>query len=211
MAKIVLVMEGAVSREILLAKERVTIGRGPHNDIVIEDCAISAEHAVIVTENDDSFLEDLNSTNGTQVNGQPVRKHFLQDGDVIELAGHRMQYLATCRSSQELFDLCKSANRDEIVGEARGVASIRILNGPNAGKQALLISAFTTIGHPDSQVALIARHPHGYYLTHIEGEDYLSVNGKLLGADTLKMANGDVISLSGTYIQFLLYGNSAPS
>src|ERR1035437_2209961 len=81
-------------REVPLAKERITIGRRPHNDIVIDDLAISAEHAVIVTVCNDSFLEDLNSTNGTQINGQPVKKHFLQDSDVIELAQYRLRYVA---------------------------------------------------------------------------------------------------------------------
>ena len=85
MAKLILSMEGLVLKEIPLVRERTTIGRKPHNDIQIDNLAISGEHAVIVTVINDSFLEDLDSTNGTLVNGQPVKKHFLQDGDVIEL------------------------------------------------------------------------------------------------------------------------------
>lgn len=81
-------------REIALVKERVTIGRGPHNEIVIDDPAISGKHAVIVATAADCYIEDLNSTNGTLVNGQPVRKHFLQDQDVLALAHYRMMYIS---------------------------------------------------------------------------------------------------------------------
>ncbi|HNI20831.1 MAG TPA: FHA domain-containing protein, partial [Nitrospira sp.] len=72
MAKLILSMDGLVLKEIPLNKERMTIGRKPHNDIQIDNLAISGEHSVIVTILNDSFLEDLNSTNGTYVNGQPV-------------------------------------------------------------------------------------------------------------------------------------------
>ncbi|MEO6352341.1 MAG: FHA domain-containing protein, partial [Burkholderiaceae bacterium] len=92
MAKIILMADGAVLQEMTLSKERITIGRRPGNDIVIDHLAISGQHAAITTVLNDSFLEDLGSTNGTLVNGQPVNKHFLQDGDVIELAKYRIKY-----------------------------------------------------------------------------------------------------------------------
>ncbi len=93
MAKLVLSMDGLVLKEIALMKERTTIGRKPHNDIQIDNLAISGEHAVIVTILNDSFLEDLGSTNGTLVNGQPVKKHFLQPNDVIELGKYKLKYV----------------------------------------------------------------------------------------------------------------------
>jgi hypothetical protein len=93
-AKLILSMDGLVLKEIPLSKERTTIGRKPHNDIQIDNLAISGEHAVIVTILNDSFLEDLNSTNGTYVNGQPIKKHFLQNSDVIELGKYRLKYVA---------------------------------------------------------------------------------------------------------------------
>jgi pSer/pThr/pTyr-binding forkhead associated (FHA) protein len=93
MAKLILSMDGLVLKELPLAKERTTIGRKPHNDIQIDNLAISGEHAVIVTILNDSFLEDLNSTNGTYVNGQPIKKHFLQNNDVVELGKYRLKYI----------------------------------------------------------------------------------------------------------------------
>src|SRR4051794_20140696 len=93
MAKLILSMDGLVLKEIPLSEERTTIGRRPHNDIVIDNLAISGEHAVIVTILNDSFLEDLGSTNGTLVNGQPAKKHFLQNNDLIELGKYKLKYI----------------------------------------------------------------------------------------------------------------------
>src|SRR5947207_97413 len=93
MAKLILSMDGLVLKEIPLAKERTTIGRKPHNDIQIDNLAVSGEHAVIVTILNDSFLEDLGSTNGTVVNGNPVKKHFLQNNDVVELGKYKLKFV----------------------------------------------------------------------------------------------------------------------
>src|SRR5215210_7434555 len=93
MAKLILSMDGLVLKEIPLTKERTTIGRKPHNDIQIDNLAVSGEHAVIVTILNDSFLEDLGSTNGTVVNGGNVKKHFLQNNDVIELGKYKLKFV----------------------------------------------------------------------------------------------------------------------
>ncbi|MCU0805281.1 MAG: FHA domain-containing protein [Burkholderiales bacterium] len=93
MAKLILSMDGLVLKEIPVSKERMTIGRKPHNDIQIDNLAVSGEHAVIVTILNDSFLEDLGSTNGTLVNGQPIKKHFLQHNDIVELGKYKLKYV----------------------------------------------------------------------------------------------------------------------
>jgi pSer/pThr/pTyr-binding forkhead associated (FHA) protein len=93
MPKLILSMDGLVLKEIVLSKERTTIGRKPNNDVQIDNLAISGQHAVLTCILDDTFLEDLNSTNGTYVNGQPIRKHVLHNNDVIELGKYRLKYL----------------------------------------------------------------------------------------------------------------------
>jgi len=95
MAKLILSLDGSVLNEILLAKERTTIGRRPHNDIQIDNLAVSGEHAAIVSVANDCILEDLGSTNGTLVNGTPVKKHILRDNDVIELGKFKLKFVAT--------------------------------------------------------------------------------------------------------------------
>jgi pSer/pThr/pTyr-binding forkhead associated (FHA) protein len=93
MAKLVLSLNGAVQGEFELDQERFTIGRKPENEIQIDNLAVSGKHSMIITILDDSFLEDLGSTNGTYVNGKLVKKHALKDGDVIAIGKHELKYL----------------------------------------------------------------------------------------------------------------------
>jgi pSer/pThr/pTyr-binding forkhead associated (FHA) protein len=204
MAKIILSLGDTIVQEMNLSKERITIGRRPHNDIVIDDLAISGEHAVIVLQDNESFLEDLNSTNGTQINGQPIRKHFLQDEDVVELAQYRMRYMAgqPCQEGSPNKRLTSNALNPEYGGT--GVAMIKVLNGANTGKEILLDKVITTIGRPGIQVAVITQRESGYYLDHVEGEHYPLVNGAPIDAGSYQLMDGDVIELSGTQMQFFL-------
>ena len=94
MAKLILSLEGSMIREVPLDKERILIGRKPSNEIQIENLAVSGEHACIVTILNDSFLEDLGSTNGTLVNGNPIKKHILQNNDVIEIGKYKLKDVA---------------------------------------------------------------------------------------------------------------------
>jgi hypothetical protein len=193
MAKIIVTMESTVLQEITLVKDRITIGRCPHNDLVIDDIAISAEHAVIVTTRNDVLLEDLNSTNGTQVNGQPVRQHYLQDHDVIELAKYNLRYIADLPN-----------DRTSGVHAVSRQAAIKVLNGANAGKKIRLNKVLTTIGRPGIQVAAVMRCQPGYCITHVEGTDYPLINGQSIGANAYSITHGDVIDLLGTRMEFLL-------
>jgi pSer/pThr/pTyr-binding forkhead associated (FHA) protein len=108
MPKLILSMDGLVLKEIVLNKERTSIGRKPVNDIQIDNLSISGQHAVITRILGDAFLEDLNSTNGTYINGQPVKKHVLHNNDVIELGKYRIKYIVDAStlgvSGTELLD-----------------------------------------------------------------------------------------------------------
>jgi len=93
MTKLILTLEGQPINQFKLDKGRITIGRKPHNDIRIDNLAISGEHAAIITLGNDSFVEDLDSTNGTLVNGIPIKKHALRHGDEIEIGKYRLRYI----------------------------------------------------------------------------------------------------------------------
>jgi pSer/pThr/pTyr-binding forkhead associated (FHA) protein len=100
MAKLIMSLDNAVIREVPLDKERFTIGRKAHNDIQIDNLAVSGEHALIVTILNDSFLEDLGSTNGTLVNGNPIKKHILHSNDVIEIGKYKLKFVSEQPSGQ---------------------------------------------------------------------------------------------------------------
>lgn len=97
MAKLIFLLDGNVIREYALDKERFTIGRRASNDVHIDNLGISGEHAIIVTKEDGAYIEDLNSTNGTIVNRQKIKKHMLADGDLIKLGKYKLRYLRDAR------------------------------------------------------------------------------------------------------------------
>ncbi|GAB2848511.1 hypothetical protein GCM10027277_15830 [Pseudoduganella ginsengisoli] len=199
MGKIIIAREGVVEQEVALSKERMTIGRRSHNDIVLSHPAVSGEHAVITTILDDSFLEDLHSTNGTFVNGQRIGKHFLQHGDTIKLAKYLIEYLAdgvrphTAISPDATVPLPQA-------GIPAG--RVEVLNGANAGKQLALTKALTTLGRPTVQVVVISRGVDAYSIAQVEGDAPTLLNGALLGKQPVRLKNGDVIDLSGTQMAF---------
>jgi predicted component of type VI protein secretion system len=234
MAKLILSMDSLVLKEIPLTKERMTLGRKPHNDIQIDNLAISGEHAVIVTILNDSFLEDLGSTNGTFINGQSVKKHFLQNGDLIELGKYRLKYVSETlqaavtppadfektmimrpdmlRKSAEQGDPHPPAEPQAAVPPpapaappAPALAAIQILTGGNTGKELELVKTLTTLGKPGVQVAVIARRPHGYFLTHVEGAKFPIVSGVTLEASKPhELRDHDIIEIAGIKMEFFL-------
>jgi predicted component of type VI protein secretion system len=233
-------MDGLVLKEIPLHKERLSIGRKPNNDVQIDNLAISGHHAVITTILEDAFLEDQNSTNGTYVNGQPIKKHVLRNNDVIELGKYRIKFLADSAqpglSPSEFVDtaalkpifpnpaadfassegagesaatqtqLLSSAARDASIDEPLGqrVGVVQILNGANAGRELELSKSLTTLGKPGKQVAVIARRPHGYFITHVEGLAFPQVNGRALDAQARRLNDHDIVEIAGVKMEFFL-------
>jgi predicted component of type VI protein secretion system len=93
MARLVLSLGDQVLAEYNMTKERYTIGRLPDNDVRIDNPSVSGHHCLIINILNDSFLEDLNSTNGTYVGGKLIKKHALQNGDTITIGHHQLRYV----------------------------------------------------------------------------------------------------------------------
>jgi pSer/pThr/pTyr-binding forkhead associated (FHA) protein len=104
MARLVLTLDGQVLAEYNMNKERYTVGRLPDNDIRIDNPAVSGHHSLIINILNDSFLEDLNSTNGTYVNGKLIKKHALQHGDVITCGHHQLRFVEDDDAQQDEFE-----------------------------------------------------------------------------------------------------------
>lgn len=229
MAKLVLSLNGAVQGEFELDQERVTIGRKPENVIQIDNLAVSGKHAMVITILDDSFLEDLGSTNGTYVNGKLVRKQALKDGDVVSIGKHELKYCNENASEEGEFEktmIIKPSSASAAVAaakavEASGVSALStgdaqagdagkmpigrltILNGPIAGKELELTKALVTLGKPGTQVAVISKRLQGYFLTHIESNGgFPVVNGKEIGAKAYQLKSEDTIELAGIKMKF---------
>ena len=221
MARLILSMDGLVLKEIPLNQENLTIGRRPSNDIQIDNLAISGEHARIVTILDDSFLEDLNSTNGTLVNGQAITRHVLKNNDVIELGKYKLKFMSEAAVGE--FDntaqlraagLSTEPEPERTFGDTqimipRPVAprppiprvTIRLLNGPNAGKVVELAKLLTTLGKPGVQVAVISRRSEGVFLTHVEGAKFPTVNNSEIGGEAFLLRDKDIVEIAGIRIE----------
>jgi hypothetical protein len=258
MAKLILSVDGQVLKEYTLSKERTLIGRKPHNDIQIDNLAVSGEHAAIITILNDSFIEDLGSTNGTMVNGKPIKKHFLQNNDVVEIGKHKLKYFNDAPQAATAADFEKTmiirnpakaapapapVAKDQALSDTHTnlkpidtqtakptaappppaaperssppaaapapgpggplrEAAIQVLSGAAAGRTLDLTKNLTTIGKPGLQVAVITKRPNGYFITHVEGATYPTLNGASLGAQAHQLGDHDLIEIAGVKMEF---------
>ena len=209
MGKLVVSLDNVVIKEFQITKERTTLGRRPYNDIVIDNLAVSGEHAVLTAAQSDVFIEDLNSTNGTYINGKAVKKQLLSNNDVVEVGKYRIKFLAEDAEDYEKTMILRPGAFGRTPGTigaappAAGPASIKVLNGGAAGREVLLTKVVTTVGKPGVQVASVTKRPGGYVLSHVEGSRRPSVNGQPVGEDSISLKHGDIIDLAGTQMQFV--------
>jgi len=199
MARLILSIEGQVMAEYNMSKERYTIGRLPDNDVRIDNPTVSGHHSLIINILNDSFLEDLNSTNGTYVNGKLIKKHALQHGDVVTVGKHQLRYVDASTEESEHDDefartmvidssdvggngaayagaaARSSAAADSTIAPDDGakplsIAKVQVINGSFAGREVALNKAVTTLGRPGAQVIAITRRSDGYHIVQVENE-----------------------------------------
>jgi len=225
MARLVLSLDGQMLAEYNMSRERYTIGRLPDNDIRIDNAAVSGHHALIINILNDSFLEDLNSTNGTYVNGKIVKKHALQHGDVVTVGHHALRFVdGESDEPSDEFEktmVIKPNEAASLLGSAAvsapaaspaigGVlqkAKLQVLSGQFAGRELELVKTLTTLGRPGVQVAAITRRSDGYYIVHVESGregDYPLVNGTPIGPQARRLQDNDVVQLAGVKMGFFL-------
>jgi pSer/pThr/pTyr-binding forkhead associated (FHA) protein len=226
MPKMIVSIDGVVIKEVQLTKDRTTLGRRPYNDIVIDNLAVSGEHAVLQLSGNEVYLEDLNSTNGTYVNGKAVKKQLLQNNDTVEIGKYKIKFINEAPGAT--FDktvIMKAgmvpppaakppvapAGAPAVAGAPAAApalpepvaASIKVLSGAAAGREVPLVKVVTTIGKPGVAVAAITKRPHGFVVAHVEGGNKPTLNGAPIGAEPVTLKNGDLLELAGTQMQFV--------
>ncbi len=227
MAILVLSFNGEKLKEFDLTREELTIGRKPDNDITIDNLAVSGRHAKILTIFNDSFIEDLDSTNGTYINGERITKHALKNGDVITLGKHTLTYetgddgesdfekTMIIRPDTKGMPATEEADKDieQSIGKIAadlatsgsstkgpGPARLQLMSGANSGKELKLTKILTTLGRPGVQVAAITRRPTGYFLIVVDAgkEGKMPlVNDVAVGKQAHPLSDGDVIEVAG--------------
>jgi pSer/pThr/pTyr-binding forkhead associated (FHA) protein len=221
MPKMIVSIDGVVIKEVQLTKDRTSLGRRPYNDIVIDNLAVSGEHAVLQMSGNEVHLEDLNSTNGTYVNGKAVKKQLLLNTDVVEIGKYKIKYVneaADAGFDKTMIIKPGAAGFAPPVSGASASApmsaptaapaatvnaSIRVMSGAAAGREVPLVKVVTTIGKPGVAVAAITRRPHGFVIAHVEGINKPSLNGTPIGGEPVALKDGDVLELAGTQMQFV--------
>lgn len=190
-ARLVLSFGDLVLRSIPILKDSITIGRRPYNDVALDDLAVSGEHAVIMTIDGERTIKDLNSRNGTQVNGLPIQSRRLEHADLIEVGIYRLRYLVERRPAPAPEG-----------GAAQAV--LEWLSGPERGQEQQVDRPIISITGGVNQVAALSRRRNGYFLTHVEGLAFPLVNGESIGLISHALADGDLIELAGTMLRFRL-------
>jgi pSer/pThr/pTyr-binding forkhead associated (FHA) protein len=218
MPKMIVSIDGVVIKEVQLTKDRTSLGRRPYNDIVIENLAVSGEHAVLQMSGHAVFVEDLNSTNGTYLNGKAVKKQQLSNGDTVEIGKYKIEYVNEAESSGfEKTMVIKpgsagllapagagaAAGAQAPASGTGGVAAIKVMSGAAAGREVALVKVVTTIGKPGVAVAAIIRRPQGFVVAHVEGDNKPLLNGAPIGVEPVSLKNGDLLELADTQMQFV--------
>lgn len=204
MAKLVISLNGMTVREFPLVKERVTIGRNSSNDIMLNEPIVSGEHAAIQLRTKPT-ITDLNSTNGTKVNGSAISKLEIKHNDVIRIGSHELRFVD--EDVQDYAATMIMFGEAEEKKEGSGKASLMITNGPRAGEVMPIEKRRTALGKPGLQVAVIIQTAEGYELMHValgnEAPDTW-LNGKPLKDARHPLKDGDKIAIADARLVFML-------
>lgn len=228
MNKILLKFKDAVIKEMKIEKDIYKIGRKTENDIVIDNMAVSGFHAQLIKSNDTVYVEDLNSTNGTFVNGKKISKHVLNHGDVILIGSHTIEFMADIKKEVEPTQAYKTRSMDAtIVLDTKAQEQILtateklevlggfiVIEGSTDQKEYLLKERVTTIGKDEGALiklkgffapkvaALVNRRKEGYFITPSGGKE-LKVNGTRIDKRH-DLKDGDIVEVGGLKLQFYI-------
>ena len=205
MARLIITHQGTVIKEYDLSKEKVTVGRKPSNDIILDDPTVSGVHAAFL-HMQHTYIEDLKSTNGVKLNGKPVNKRQLNHGDIILIGQHEFKFIDDAVQDFESTVVIAPPVQASIEKRKPVKASVVIAAGPKAGEAIALNKPYTKLGSA-SQVAVIARRGERYYLMPMTGGlqgDSPKFNGQQIGAESMLLSEGDIIEVASTQLKFTI-------
>lgn len=221
-AKLIVSKNSRELDQIYLERTVLTIGRKHINDLHLDDLSVSGAHAKILTVGNDSFIEDLNSTNGTYVNGSKVQKASLKDQDVVKIGEYELRYLRDTGSVDDDMEKTvilqagsvsmddpekKSTPQHSGMPAASGAddfqAKLTVVNGPSKGKSLLLSKIITRVKGPNGQNSMISKKEDAYYLLNTLPENLAPyVNGTVVGVGSTRLNDGDIISMGENQLRF---------
>ena len=218
MAKLIVTLDDKLINVISIDKNRMTLGRRPYNDVMVDNLAVSGEHAAIQAIGSEFYVEDLNSTNGTYINGKKIKRQILQTGDQIELGKYVIKYITeptetkdsssglngpSTDTDEQNIGVDDTLNQFEKTRFAEVYVAVKVVTGPAIGKEIPLVRVVTTIGKPGEAVIAITKRSKNYVVAHVEGAVQPTLNGVPFGIDAVPLKNGDLFELAGTAMEFI--------
>ena len=222
MAKLIIKFNDVVIDQIVLKQGDMNIGRRPGCDILLDNLSVSGNHASIFTIGEDSFIQDLNSTNGTFINNKRIAKHHLEDGDVVMIGNHTLAYhnenaaksasnlaktvILSAQKQDDIVSQVARASRPEVAKtqEPPKQGSLFILSGTNNGKRIDLTMATTNLGRAGKRAGVIARNGNRFLLLPGDDGQTPRLNGTKVGGAGEELKNGDMIEIADARMQFYL-------
>lgn len=222
MAKLIIKLDTDVIDHVDLRQGDMKIGRRPGCDVFLDNLAVSGEHANIFTIGEDSFIQDLGSTNGTFINNKRITKHHLRVGDSIAIGKYSLVYMT--ERAPERDDFAKTVVISPAAPSSAPVASrpapappsvpttiagpqhatLLILSGANSGKRIELTKTVTNLGKTGKRAGAITQTAEGFTLSGGTDGEQPKLNGRLITVEATRLRNGDIIEVAGTRLQFHL-------
>ena len=219
MAKLIVKLDTDVIDHVELRQGDMKIGRRPGCDVFLDNLAVSGEHANIFTIGEDSFIQDMNSTNGTFINNKRITKHHLRAGDSIAIGKYSLVYMT--ERAPERDDFAKTVVISPVSPAAPAAsrpapaptsvpttiagpqhATLLILSGANSGKRIELTKTVTNLGKTGKRAGAITQTAEGFTLSGGADGEQTKLNGRLMGAEPMRLRSGDIIEVAGTRLQF---------
>jgi len=205
MARLIITHQGTVIKEYDLSKEKVTVGRKPSNDIVLDDPTVSGVHAAFL-HMQHTYVEDMNSTNGIKLNDKKINKRQLNHGDIVKIGQHEFKFIDDAVQDFEKTVVIAPPVQSTTAIKKPLKARVVIAKGPKEGESIALNKPYTKLGSA-SQVAVIARRGNSYYLMPMTGGaqgDSPKLNSQQVGAESMLLKNGDIIEVAATQLKFVI-------
>lgn len=234
MAKLIIKFNDVVIDQVVIRAGDMNIGRRPGSDILLDNLAVSGSHATLFTIGEDTFVQDLNSTNGTFVNNKRIAKHHLENGDTISIGSHTLTYVNENAAAKASANLAKTViinpqKQEEMLADAgkaapapaaappppppkaapaaaepARVGALFILSGANSGKRIDLTMPVTNLGRAGRRAGVISRAGNRYMLLPGDEGQTPRLNGVKVGTAGEELRHGDVIEVADSRMRFHL-------
>ncbi len=217
MSKLTLSFKGAVLKVFPILRGQMLIGHDPDCHLRVDSLALAPKHARLDTKDQTSILVDLETEQGTFVNQKRIDKHLLENGDIIRIGKHTLQYIfeevADLAHVKELHlsalnadkpDVPASQESEESISHIQKNGWLQILNGQNLGRTLSLNRSMTNLGKPGVATAIITRRDGAYFLSHLEGRRPPSIDNAPIGDRSYKLHDGNTIQIGNIKMQFYM-------